>query len=108
MLGCLLTGTKIVEFVPFDPSSDGTLGYVSHELPDGGGFLGNVAQFIISSGPVWFGSTVILALSCFVGGVGLLPDVQTYFPEGIPPATLDYIVNVFLAAFQMLRNAVCV
>ena len=107
-LGCLLTGTKIAEFVPFKPSSDGTLGYVSHELPDGGSFLGNVAQFVISTGPVWFGSAVILGLSCLVGGAGLLPDVQSYFPEGTPPATWEYVSNVFLAAFQMLRNAVCV
>jgi len=107
-LGCVLTGTRILKFVPFKPSSDGTLGYVSHELPDGGSFLGNVAQFVISTGPVWFGSTVILGLSCLVGGAGLLPDVQSYFPEGTPPATWECVSNVFLAAFQMLRNAVCV
>ncbi|MBP5786955.1 MAG: hypothetical protein J6Y19_03975, partial [Kiritimatiellae bacterium] len=29
-LGCLLTGTKIYEFVPFRPEGN-TLGYVSHE-----------------------------------------------------------------------------
>ena len=109
-LGCILTGTKIAEFVPFKPSSDGTLGYVSHELPDGGSFFGNIAQFVISTGPVWFGSAVILCLclSCLVGGTGLLPDVQSYFPEGTPPVTWDYVSNVFLAAFQMLCNAVCV
>ncbi len=107
-LGCVLTGTRILKFVPFKPSSDGTLGYVSHELPDGGSFLGNVAQFVISTGPVWFGSAVILGLSCLVGGTGLLPDVQTYFPEGTPPATYEYVSNVFLAAWQMLRNAICV
>ena len=104
-LGCLLTGTKIAEFVPFRPSSDGTLGYVSHELPDGGSFLGNVAQFVISTGPVWLGSAVILCLSYLVGGSGFLPDVQTYFLDGTPPATWEYVSNVFLAAWQMLRNA---
>lgn len=107
-LGCILTGTKIAEFVPFRPSSDGTLGYVSHELPDGGSFLGNVAQFVISTGPVWFGSAMILGLSCLVGGAGLLPDMQSYFPDGTPPVTWKYVSNVFLAAFQMLRNAACV
>ena len=107
-LGCVLTGTKIAEFVPFRPSSDGTLGYVSHELPDGGSFLGNVAQFVISTGPVWFGSAVILGLSYLVGGAGLLPDVRSYFPDGTPPATWEYVSNVFLAAWQMLRNAVCI
>lgn len=107
-LGCILTGTKIAEFVPFRPSSDGTLGYVSHELPDGGSFLGNVAQFVISTGPVWFGSAVILGLSYLVGGAGLLPDVQTYFPDGAPLTSWEYVSSVFLAAWQMLRNAACV
>lgn len=107
-LGCILTGTKIVKFVPFMPSSDGTLGYVSHELPDDGSFLGNVSQFVISTGPIWFGSFVILSLSYFTGGVGLLPDVRSYFPIGTPPATLEYLSNVFIGAFQMLRNALCI
>lgn len=34
-LGCVLTGTRITKFVPFRPSSDGTLGYVEHEPLDG-------------------------------------------------------------------------
>jgi len=51
---------------------------------------------------------VILGLSYFVGGTGLLPDVQSYFPEGVPPATWEYVSNVFIAAWKMLRNAACV
>lgn len=107
-LGCLLTGRKIVEFVPFRPSPDGTLGHVSYALPARGSVFGLLAQFVISTGPVWFGSAVILGLSYLVGGVGLLPDVGAYFPEEAPPATLEYVANVFLAAFQMMRNAACV
>ena len=107
-LGCLLTGTRIYEFVPFRPSADGTLGYVSHEAPDGGSFLGNAAGFVIATGPVWFGSAVILCLSYLLGGKGIIPDVRRYFPIGTPPATWNYVSNVFRAAFQMLRNAACV
>ncbi len=33
-LGCVLTGTKILEFVPFRPEGN-TLGYVNHEVRPG-------------------------------------------------------------------------
>lgn len=105
-LGCLMTGTRIVKFVPFKPSSDGTLGYVSHELPDGGSFLGNVCQFVISTGPVWFGSAVIMALSCWFGGIGILPDFAAYFPENTPPLTIRYFSGLFSAVLDMGGNVV--
>ena len=107
-LGCLLTGTRIHEFVPFRPSSDGTLGYVSHELPDGGSFFGNIAGFVIATGPVWFGTAIIALLSCLVSGAGLLPDVEMYFPEGSPVVSWGYASALFSAAWTMLCRAVAV
>ena len=106
-LGCLLTGTKIVKFVPFHPTRDGTLGYVSHIEPRSGVF-GGFALFLISTGPVWFGCAVILALSLLVGGMGILPDMRAFVPDGATAHSGEYLSGVFLAAFQMLRNAVCV
>lgn len=105
-LGCLLTGTRIVKFVPFHPSPDGTLGYVSYNAPSG--IVGNMALFVISTGPVWFGCAVILGLSCLIGGTGFLSDVQAFYPEGVPPATFTYLSSVFIAAYQLLNNAVIV
>ena len=105
-LGCLLTRTKIVEFVPFHPSPDGTLGYVSYREPTG--LVGSMALFLISTGPVWFGSAVIIGLSCLMGGTGFLWSVQASFPEDVSPATFKYLSSVFIAAFQMLKNAVIV
>lgn len=107
-LGCLLTGTRITRFVPFHPTSDGTLGYVEHEQPDGGSMLGQVASFVISTGPVWFGCPVIMLLSWLMAGSGFLPDINAYFPAGTPPATGKYVSAVFAAGFEMLGNAVSV
>ena len=42
-LGCILTGTKIVKFVPFHPTRDGTLGYISHIEPKSG-VLGGITS----------------------------------------------------------------
>lgn len=56
-LGCLLTGTKIHEFVPFRPEGD-TLGYVLHETK--AGLAWQIGRFFIATGPVWFGCAVIL------------------------------------------------
>lgn len=105
-LGCILTGTRITKFVPFCPSSDGTLGYVEHEQPDGGSFLGNVVSFVIATGPVWFGTSVIMLLSWVMGGNGFLPDFEARFPAGKPPATWGYVAAVLSAAFEMLCHAV--
>lgn len=105
-LGCILTGTRITKFVPVSPSSNGTLGYVEHEQPDGGSFLGNIASFVISTGPVWFGTSVIMLLSWLMGGNGFLPDFDAYFPVGKPPATWGYVAAVFSASFEMLLHAV--
>lgn len=106
-LGCILTGTKIVKFVPFHPTRDGTLGYVSHIEPESG-ILGGIALFLISTGPVWFGCAAILAMSFLVGGMGILPDMHAFVPAGAAAHSGEYVAGVFLAALQMLRNAACV
>lgn len=66
-LGCLLTGTKILEYVPFRPEGD-TLGYVSHETRPG--WWGKVSLFFIATGPVWFGCAVILLAAHLFTGEG--------------------------------------
>ena len=106
-LGCILTGTKIVKFVPFHPTRDGTLGYVSHIEPKSG-VLGGIALFLISTGPVWFGCAAILAMSFLVGGMGILPDMHAFVPAGAAAHSGEYVAGVSLAALQMLRNAACV
>lgn len=64
-LGCLLTGSKIYEFVPFCPVGN-TLGYVLHETKPG--LFWKIGQFFIATGPVWFGCAVIvLAAHLFTG-----------------------------------------
>ena len=70
--------------------------------------LGQVASFVISTGPVWFGCSIIMFLSWLMAGSGFLPDFDAYFPVGTPPATGKYVTAVFAAGLEMLGNAVSV
>ena len=68
-LGCILTGTRIVEFVPFRLSGN-ELGHVTHECRQA--FFGRIADFFIGTGPVWFGCLMIFLLARLLGGRELL------------------------------------
>ena len=54
-VGCIITGTRITEFRPFSPRSDGTLGWVTHTK------RGPVISAIISVAPL-FGNGAVLYL----------------------------------------------
>ncbi len=59
-LGCILTGTRIFEFVPFRPSGN-ELGHVTHATHKT--LFGQIADFIIGTGPIWFGILMIFLLA---------------------------------------------
>lgn len=77
-LGCIVTRTKILEFVPFRPEGE-TLGYVTSESRPG--IWPQIAQFFISTGPVWFGCAVILILSRLFAGPDFLPSFNALAPR---------------------------
>ncbi len=77
-LGCVFTGTRISKFVPFRPEGD-TLGYVQYEIRPGK--WPKIAMFFISTGPVWFGSAVILLLCRLAAGPELFPDFRALAPK---------------------------
>lgn len=77
-LGCLLTGTKILEYVPFRPAGD-TLGYVVHESRPG--VWPRIAEFFIATGPVWFGCGMILLLARLFAGPEFLPSFDALAPR---------------------------
>ena len=63
-LGCLLTGTKIVHYEPFRPRGR-ELGHVVAQRHEGNP-LWKIADFVIASGPIWFGCLMITLLTyCF-------------------------------------------
>ena len=97
-LGCILTRSKIVKFVPFHPQGD-TLGYVMHERR--GGVFGWFAELVIATGPVWFACALVPALACIFAGIEFLPDYENYLSggEGVPA----YALGVFRAACGMVR-----
>lgn len=99
-LGCLLTGTRIVEFVPFRPSGN-ELGHVTHEGRKT--FLGRIADFFIGTGPVWFGCLMIFLLARLLGGRGLLEGLESLSP--LPGGSiLGYCFSVLNGAAWMLKS----
>lgn len=99
-LGCLLTGTKILEYVPFRPEGD-TLGYVQHEVRPG--VWPQIAQFFISTGPVWFGCGVILILSRLLAGPDFLPSFDALAPRPGEPISVHF-KGMWYGAVWMLQT----
>lgn len=99
-LGCILTGTKILAFVPFRPEGD-TLGYVSHESRPG--VWPRIAEFFIATGPVWFGCSVILLLARLFAGPDFLPSFDALAPCPGEPAIV-HLKGVWYGAIWMLQT----
>ena len=99
-LGCVVTFTRIHEFVPFRIEGD-RLGYVSHTVR--GGFFGSLANFVIASGPVWFGCAMLVLLAWLFAGGGALPSMGgSYADTGI----VQYSVDVFAEGFSMFVGVI--
>ena len=96
-LGCIVTGSKIVKFVPFHPQGD-TLGYVTHEQRSG--VLGWFAEFLIATGPVWFACALVPALACIFAGIEFLPNFCDHM-SGRSSGLASYVLGVSDAAWGM-------
>ena len=94
-VGCLVTGTKILEFVPFTLKYDDKLGYVRHAGKCG--LKGAIASFIISSGPIWFGCIAIALLTRLLGGVVHVARYSEFFASDRVPGTLEYVCGMMRA-----------
>ena len=126
-LGCLLTGTKIAEFVPFKPSSDGTLGYVSNVFLAAWQMLRNaicvwnwrspwialylyavfcIASEITLSGPdlkgMWKGCAAIVVVFL---GINPLPYVGGWLNAGIVWCKPYLFLVQVVLAFVLLMDA---
>lgn len=99
-LGCILTGTRIIEFVPFRISGN-ELGHVTHECRKT--FLGRIANFFIGTGPIWFGCLMIFLLARLLGGSELLEGLETLSP--LPgESILGYCCSALKGVAWMLRS----
>ncbi len=98
-LGCILTGTRIIKFVPFRPEGD-TLGYVSHEVRSG--VWPQIARFFIATGPIWFGCCMIMLLSRLLAGPGFLPSFDALAPYPGEPFSA-HVKGVWYGALWMFR-----
>lgn len=99
-LGCILTGTKIYEFVPFRPSGN-ELGHVAYGRSDT--FFGRIAEFFIGAGPIWFGCMIILLLSRLLGGREVLAGLESFSPL-YGESIAGYCACVLKGAAWMLRT----
>ncbi len=100
-VGCYLTLTKVVEFAPFRIQGE-TLGYVQYVKS---GRFQAVREFIIATGPVWLGCTVIFLLGLFMDGKGFFPIYSEVFPSG-EVGFLEYSSGVFSSAIGMFSSLV--
>ncbi|MBR6021411.1 MAG: hypothetical protein IK066_03215 [Kiritimatiellae bacterium] len=99
-LGCLLTGTKILEFVPFRPEGN-TLGYVLHETKPG--LAWQIGRFFIATGPVWFGCAVILLAAHLFTGEEFWPSFAALAPRPGEGAWV-HLKGVWFGAVWMLQT----
>jgi hypothetical protein len=67
---CLIFGHKIEEMRLFQPSPDGTLGYVNHRY-NRKNLYHQIGNFFIGIGPILFGSIVILLAAYLLIGKGV-------------------------------------
>lgn len=81
---CLLFGHRIVAISLFNPRNDGTLGYVKHSY-DRRSLYQNLGNFFIGSGPLWFGSALIVLLTRLLIEPALLAPLGTI----LTPATIN-------------------
>ena len=103
-VGCLLTGTKITKFVPFCRRGDGTLGYVQHRVE--GGFFWPLAEFLIASGPVWFGCVAFVILTKLFSGVAPSIRFADYCAADELPGLTAYGAGILSAAIAFLGDLI--
>ena len=102
-LGCIITGAKIIEFVPFRPQRE-TLGYVAYRWTWGHPIWWNIAAVIISTGPIWFGSIVICGFTMLFPNNNIIIVLQDYFYQSSRFVGLDYYLCIFIASLKMLKS----
>ena len=101
-VGTWITGNRVVEFVPFRPDSEehpDYLGWVRHTL--GSGVWGKISQMIICTGPIWFGSIVMLLLTRFLVGQEMNISYYDYFTNGELPGLFAYLVACLRCAILL-------
>lgn len=101
-VGCLLTGCKIHEFVPFTRKDDTRLGYVRHSVKKG--LWGGMSAFLISSGPVWFGCIAIVLLTRLFGGAGYVARYSDCFSNNSVPWLLECAHGLGSSAVAFLSS----
>lgn len=104
-IGCWLTLTPIRRLSLFWPKGD-CLGYVAYAMPVNARFAA-IRIFIISTGPVWLGCTVLSLVGWIMAGTDFWPSYSSTF-SGTPPGLVEYGRAVAFSAIHMLTTVICV
>ena len=99
-VGCLVTGSRILEFVPFRLRGN-SLGYVRHNVHSG--VWGATANLIIATGPIWFGSIIVFVLTYLLVGDVSVGKWDDCFMEGAP-SIVEYILALLFASISWCRS----
>jgi len=105
---CLVLGHKIVAMKLFAPN-DQTLGYVRHSF-NNRSLYQRIGNFFIGTGPIWFGSVIVLLLLRLLLGVplasqGAPPTETLQSTHGLTVLTMDVIAASWRAFVGLLRTA---
>lgn len=103
-VGTWITGNRVTQFVPFaigreDAPRPGLLGWMRHTT--GGIFGVKISETIISTGPIWFGSILILLLTRFLVGHVMDISFHDYFANGELPGIFAYLVACLRCALLL-------
>ncbi len=100
-LGCILTRTKLYEFVPFRPQPNGTLGWITHARCEGNWFKKS-KEFWIATGPVWFGCIVIFLISQLLSGQNFMTEIYNMAPTPEELNIFSYLLLLFVSSLSMI------
>lgn len=97
---CCLFGHRIVGISLFRPGGKGALGYVKHSY-NRKNLYHNLGNFFIGTGPIWFGSALILLSIYWLAGEEVLRPLRLQLPTGLEVdsrAGLAALANLFAQA----------
>lgn len=106
-LMCLVFGHKIVEIKLYQPSSDGTLGYVNHSY-NPKNIYHQIGNFFIGIAPIICGSGIILLLmylltpSMFVEVTSELKFVELLTFDLLDPSTFAAVLDIFWSIIEIM------
>lgn len=104
VLFCWIFRHRILSVALFRPGNKGALGYVKHSY-ERRNLYQNVGNFFIGTGPIWFGSVLILLSIYWLAGPEVLEPFRIPWPNGDELQGWDGIITAASLAWKALNEA---